>query len=257
MAESTLSITFDKLKAAIGFYLGFGGSDDWTADQDAEIEGYVQAGVRQFYYPPAVEDVEAGYTWSFLTPKTTIDTTADVGTNTLPDPVGRILGPMHHEPDVYSSPITLVSRPQMRRLNSESDETGTPLFATVRDKTSDGSEGQRKEIEWWPIPDAVYTITYQYEAYQGALDDTYLYPLGGMKHSDLVTVSCLSVAEQRANDERGVHWEAFMRQLAAAIAQDRKSGAQYFGPMAGPDSSTLPYARDIRQGEVTYDGNTW
>jgi hypothetical protein len=257
MAESTLSVTFAKLKAAIGFYLGYGGSDDWNADQDAEIELHVQAGIRQFYYPPAVEGVEAGYTWSFLTPKTTIDTTADQEEDDLPDDFGRLLGSMYHEPDVYAGPVLVVSRPQIRRLKSGSDETGTPLYVAVREKISDGSDGQRKELVWWPVPDDVYTLTYQYEAYQGILDDTYQYPLGGMKYSELVIASCLAIAEQRANDERGIHWEGFVRQLASAIAQDRRSGAQYFGPMNGPDSSPLPAARELRQGDVTYNGDTW
>ena len=262
MAESTLSVTFDMLKDAVGFYLGYGGRDEWTAEKDAEIEVYAQSGVRQFYYPPAIEGIEAGYTWSFLTPKTTIDTTIDQEEDDLPDDFGRLLGPMLHEPDVYAAPVLVVSRPQLRVLKSGSDETGTPLYVAVRDKEVEdpaepGQTGQRKELVWWPVPDAVYTLTYQYEAYQGLLDDTHQYPLGGMKHSDLVMAGCLAVAEQRENDERGIHWEAFVRQLASAIAQDRKSGAQYYGPMQGPDSSPLPAARQLRQGDVTYDGNTW
>lgn len=262
MAESTLSVTFDQLKVAVGHYLSYGGADDWSGDKDAEIERYIQAGIRQFYYPPAVEGIEAGYTWSFLTPKTTIDTTIDQGEDDLPDDVGRVLGPLHHEPDVYSPSIPIVSRQQLLRLRAGDDNSSTPRYVAVRDKEVEspaepGETGQRKELVWWPIPDAVYTITYQYEAYQGILDDTHQYPLGGMKHSDLVEASCLAVAEQRANDERGIHWEAFIRQLASAIAQDRKSGAQYFGPMAGPDSSPMPSARQLRQGDVTYNGDTW
>jgi hypothetical protein len=257
MTESTLSVKLDTLKAAVGFYLGYGGVSKWTDDQLAEIQLYVKAGVRQFYYPPAIEGVEAGYTWSFLTPKATLDTTASQEQDDAPDDFGRLLGPMHHDPAEYAQPIVIVSRPQLRALKSSSDETGTPRYVAVRDKTSDGEDGQRKELVWWPVPDAVYTITYQYEAYQGDLDDAHQYPLGGMKHSDLVMASCLAVAELRANDEHGIHRDAFVQQLASAVAQDRKAGAQYFGPMSGPDPSHLPSARQLRQGDVTYNGNTW
>lgn len=258
MAESTLSVHFSKLKEAVGHYLGYGGPDDWASAQDAEIEQHVQSGLRQFYYPPAIEGIEAGYTWSFLTPKTTLTTTADQGTDICTDDFSRLLTDMHHDADVYAScPIKSISRQQMRTLKSGSEDTGLPLYVTVRENTSDGSTGQRKEFEWWPVPDAVYTITYQYEAYQGQLDDDYPYPLGGMKHSELLIASCLSVAELRSNDERGIHWEEFLRQLGAAIAQDRKSGAQYFGPMDGPESGPLPTSRELRHGDVTYDGNTW
>lgn len=259
MAESTLSVDFDDLKAAVGHYLGYGTVDDWDNSQKAEIEIYVQAGVRQFYYPPAAEGIEAGYNWSFLSPKTTLDTTADQEEDDLPDDCGRVLSPMYHEPDACRASIPIVSRPQLRRLKSGSDATGTPLYAAVKDKdtVTPGSTGQRFELTWWPTPDAVYTISYQYEAYQGKLTDTYPYPLGGMKHSELITMSCLAVAELRANDERGIHWESLIHQLAAAIAQDRKHGAAYYGPMAGPDTSPMPAARELRQGTISYDGNDW
>ena len=42
MAESTLSVTFDDLKAAIGFYLGYGGPSKWTGEQESEIVLYVR-----------------------------------------------------------------------------------------------------------------------------------------------------------------------------------------------------------------------
>ena len=78
-----------------------------------------------------------------------------------------------------------------------------------------------------PSGDPFYTEKRK-KSLHNLLDDDYPYPLGGMKHSELVTESCLAVAELRANDERGIHWESFIHQLAAAIAQDRKHGAQYF-----------------------------
>ncbi|MHA2086172.1 MAG: hypothetical protein ACXABD_20710 [Candidatus Thorarchaeota archaeon] len=258
MAESTLSIAFDDLKSIIGHYLGYGReSTKWTDDEITEIEEYVQAGVRQFYYPPAAEGVEEGYGWSFLTPRTTLDTTADQGEDDLPDDCGRILGSMYHDEDVYASDILVVSRHQLLHLRSNDESTGTPRFVAVREKTSDGATGQRKELMWWPSPDAVYTIAYQYEAYQGILDGLHQYPLGGMKHSDLVTESCLAVAEQRSNDEKGLHWDLFINQLKAAIARDRKNSAQYYGSLSGPDQSVLQTARSLRHGEVTYNGDTW
>jgi hypothetical protein len=47
--------------------------------------------------------------------------------------------------------------------------------------------------------------------------------------AELITESCLAVAEQRANDEAGIHTDIFNRLLVSMIARDRKSGAQNYG----------------------------
>lgn len=257
--ESTLSITFDDLKAEVGAFLGYGtASGSWSAAQLAEIERYVQAGVRQFYYPPAVNGVEAAYEWSFLKPTTTLDTTASDGVQNLPDGFGRVLGDFHFEPDVSNAPVLVVSEARIQALLQSSDDVGRPQYAAVRFKSSNGTYGQRQEVVWWPIPDAVYTLTFRYEAFAGKLTVAAPYPLGGMKYSDLITESCLAIAEQRANDERGLHTERFMGMLAAAIAQDRKNSARYYGHMGGGDEETIAGRRAQQTSyPITYKGETW
>ena len=330
MAESTLSIAFTELKAAVGFFLGYGLASDWDSAQSAEIEIYVQAGVRQVYYPPAVDNVEQGFQWSWLSPETTLttvgpystgtitvssgvvtltagvfpswaakgtmtisstdytvntrdsntqdtltDTSLNVGsastyslthppTVSMEDDHGRILGDLTYEPDQNNQPIVLVSQAQIARFASGSDHSGYPRYAAEREKSSDGSGGQRKELVLWPAPDASYVLSYRYEAYQGKLSGSNPYPLGGMKYSELYTESCLAIAEQRAIDEKGIHTEAFQRMLSSMVEQDRRAGARHYGSMKGASESLLS-ERD-RHAErydgrsrynVTYDGATW
>lgn len=84
MAEPTLSIEFDDIANAVSLYL-YGKADYTTlvaADQ-AKVGVIVNAGYRQFIYPPAAGDIEAGYDWKFLNPHTTLTTEAAYSTGTL------------------------------------------------------------------------------------------------------------------------------------------------------------------------------
>jgi len=259
MAESTLSIERTALMLEIGAFLGYGVvSGSWTSEQSAEITRYLDAGLRQYYYPPAAEGIEPGYEWSFLKPTTTLDTVADQGENDLPDLCGRILTDFFYEEDVYTRSIVLVSEARLQSYLMQSTDSANPRYAAVRHKDSTGSTGQRQEVLWWPIPDDAYTLTYQYEFYAGALTSGLSYPHGGMKHSELIKESCLAVAELLANDEKGAHSEMFFSLLKTSIAQDRKNGARYFGHMGGQDSDVV--SRHQLQGsnyEITYKGDTW
>lgn len=259
MSESELSVNYDDLLQAVAAFLGYGpDSSSWTTAQTAELDRYVQAGVRRFYYPPAMEGVEAGYQWSFLTPVATLATTASQGTQDLPPQLGRVLGAFHYPESDHRAPIVQVSEDRYQALLSRSDSTGSPQVARVRHKPAEDGKGQRLEVAWWPIPDSAYSLTYSYEAYTGKLNKVNKYPLGGMRHAELVTESCLAVAEQRANDERGLHTEEFQSLLAAAIQQDRRLGAIHYGYMGSfNEVPVVPRHGDTGASySITYEGTS-
>ena len=253
-----LSITYADLLAEVAAFLGYGvDSTAWTATQLAEIDRYVQSGVRQFYYPPKVEGVPAGYEWSFLKPTTTIDTVDGDGEQDLPDALGRVLGDFYYEADEYKSSIPIVSEAMVLAARSRTDDKSYPTIAAIRHKEQVADSEQHLEVVWAPVPNTAHTLTYRYEAYSGKLSDANSYPLGGRKYAELLTESCLAVAEQRANDERGSHTEAFVRLLANGIARDRKQGARFFGSMSpGPEKSPGRFA-GVTNYPITHDGVTW
>ena len=77
MAESTLSLSHTDYSLAVAHFLGFGlTAGNWTPDQLTIIDLAIQSGLRQFYYPPKIDDGEP-HQWTFLRPVgslTTIDT---------------------------------------------------------------------------------------------------------------------------------------------------------------------------------------
>jgi len=154
----------------------------------------------------------------------------------LPDDFGALVGNLHYATDENRRQIAIVPLSQILERRARYDLAQAPQYAEIRYKDSDGSNGQRQETLFWPRPDAYYPLWYTYEAYSGALSDSYPYPLGGMQMSELYIASCLAVAEQRQNQEFGIHTQVFQALLDDALARDRKRGGQHFGRMGHVES---------------------
>jgi hypothetical protein len=263
VAESTLSISLSDLRIEVSRYLGYPKVyANLSASQSADVDGMVNSGTRQFYFPPASEIIDPSFEWSFMRPTATLDTVADQSDYDMEDDFGHIVGEIFYDSDNLQNPIKIVSVGVLLELRSDRDDTGRPRVAALNWKASDGSDGQRQELLLYPTPDAAYTLTYRYEAYSGQLTESLPYALGGMKHSETLISSCIAVAEQRINGEKGVQSEAFLRNLATSVERDRKSGAQVFGNM-GDHGGRSGYGDryDCRFGssnyEITYKGDTW
>ena len=182
----------------------------------------------------------------------------------LPDNFNRLIGDLHYAANEFISGIVLVSIGALEEMRVHGDFgralSNAPQFCAIRYKSSDGTTGQRQEILFWPEPDIYFPLTYSYEAYAGQLTDTLAYPLGGMHLSELYTESCLAVAEQRINNQPGVHTQAYEMLLQDAIARDKKRGARFFGQMGGgEDRDGRTFRRGIERAadgahQVTYNG---
>lgn len=150
---------------------------------------------------------------------------------TLPDDYGRIIGNLHFDTESRYREIQIVPLARILELRARYDHSSWPRYAATRPLASDGSSGQRQEILFYPKADTYYPLSYAYEAYQGALSDANPYPLGGMQMSELYIESCLAVAEQRVNDEAGLHTQAYQALLIDAVARDSKKGPHTYGQM--------------------------
>lgn len=255
MAESSLSVGLVDLKQAVGHFLGHGRGGvafaDWAArtpDPTDEVLAVIQSGVRRIYYPPGSN----GYEWSFLRPTTTLAILDGIGDYDLPESYHRLIGDLHYEADENRGAVVEVSLGAILEMRSREDRSDYPTYAAIRSKAFDATTGQRSEILFWPEPNADKTLTYSFEAYSGALTDAAPYPLGGMYLAELYTESCLAVAEQRLNNEAGLHTAAYQTLLVDAIARDRKKGAKLFGQMGHREP--VYERRRTREFEITYHG---
>jgi hypothetical protein len=252
MAESSLSLGYPEIAAEVGQFLGYGRtSGSWTAAQLATVNSVVSSGLRQFYTPPPLNG-QPRHEWSFLYPITTLATVASDYDYTLPDNFGGICGNFSYATTAsVNRSVQIVGEHAIRELRQGCTSTGSPRYAAIRPLAFDGTTGQRFEVVMFPTPDAIYTLTYKYKIIPNAISTGNPYPFGGMSHAETILESCLSVAEQRMDDERGIHSLKFLELLASSIQQDQLAmGHDYFGYNADRSDGTTG---DLPGYNVTYN----
>lgn len=217
----SLSVTYSSLRSDVGRFLGYGrDADDWSTDQNDDVEECLKSGLRQFYFP-LVDG--ARYAWSFLRPLNVLVTASGTAAYDLPSDFGGMLSEGFTFPDGSREvPIGLCHENDLRRRLSQDATPGPPRYAAVRVKTQNPGEDERYEVVFSPVPDASYTLSYRYAIEPAALDLSNSAPLGGAKHGETIRESCLSAAESILEDTEGVHTQRFARMLAASIQLDRE-----------------------------------
>jgi hypothetical protein len=240
--ESSLSLSLPDFAAEIGSYLGFGRLlTAWTGYVAAtpyvpdptlaesnlgQIMNCVQGGYRWFLFchlpDPAASAV--AHKWSFLSPQRTLVTAANVGTYDLPDDEFPLTGNLCYAPSQnYRLEIQNVGPGKLaRELMYNSNSTAKPQWCAIYPKDSDGTQGQRFQIAFAPIPDAVYSLTYTANIYPQVLTATRPYPLGGMIHGATIMAAMRAFAEVTYNDEESTCRNKFNERLRASISMDER-----------------------------------
>lgn len=242
---ASLVLTFTNLLSETGYYLGFG--RDTTAygtEETARATAAVEAGLRTFYYPEQVDDLQ--FTgWSFLNKLGTLTTVASDYDYDLASDFEAIHGPMNWAATKGRVPIEVVGEAEILTLRQQSSGTGIPQFLAIRPKTSTGTAVQGWEAIFWPTPSTAETVYYRYVAQALKADGTALYPLGQPTHSETIKESCLAAAELMENDEEGPHYARFKRLLKASMDADQRANTpETLGRNTDDSWLTLGYERE-------------
>lgn len=256
VSATSLALGYEDLAGIVAKYLGYDAAD-LTDAQSAEVDSCIQSGVRNFYYPPHMEGVDEFYEWSFLRQSCSVQTAANVADYRMADGFGRVRGGIYFAGgDRERRPLAVIPVGDMLACRRRA-ETGAPRLASFRFKATYGASGQFMELMLHPTPDRAYTLEFGGEADTGRISASRPFPLGGAPFAELVTESCLAAAEQRANDETGIHTENFRNLLVSMIAKDRsRSGAEYgfMGDAPGFVPPPAPGRRSTGGFEITYGG---
>ena len=231
----SLAVSYEDLFNTVATFLGYDPSHLADA-QTAEIDSYIQSGVRNFYYPPKIGDaIDENFEWSFIRMSGSVDATAGVADFKMPDGFGRVAGQIAVVGDEEPM-LPVIPYGDLMRMRTRGDK-GRPRFAAFSAANAFGERGQEKYLHLYPTPDKDYTLNFLCDSDTGKISkEKRPFPLGGAMFSELVTESCLAVAEQRANDEEGLHTRKFAELLVSSIARDRKSSAQDFGDIGDPEA---------------------
>lgn len=214
----------------------------WDYTQLGRVDSVVESGVMQFYYPPPLErreddslspeekDKDARnrkpHTWSFLRQLETLSLTQGVAVYDAPAGFSGQSGDLIITTGEGRLPI--VSDEQLRNRVANDPNEGTPQYASVRAKSSDGSGHQGWEIAIYPAPDKDMTVEFRYTVAPDPLGESNPFPLGGKQHAETVLASCLAVAEEREGSIKGAPvgsaFSRFMQRLSASIHIDKQAG---------------------------------
>ncbi len=261
MPESTLALTFSDLQREYGAFMGWGHDFEWETDADKTscVSADVKSGCRRFYFPKPLEGEREAYEWSFLRPLGTVALATGESVVDLPDEFGGIEGQVTVSSTGSNSffPIQITGEGVLRAAFAElPSATGRPLKAALLfPKTNNANAGQRFQLQVFPAADADYTLTFQYYVLPEALTLVKPYMLGGAQHAETLLEAVLSVAEERRDDAKGVHYIAFMERLAASISQDRRMKPQNLGYNRDrSDGEEWNRRFGYYQSQVTFDG---
>jgi hypothetical protein len=252
----SLAISYHELQKAVGRYLGYGrdvyGPDDGSAEW-SDIEDCIRSGLRQFYCPPPLPGESLSYQWRFLKPAGTISLIAGTEDYDLSEDLAGIEGDFTYPPSQGAVSAILVSESALKTLRSKYPKSGTATHAAVRPKASDGTASQIFEVMFWPKPDSSITAQYRYYVMPQELSDVRPYPNCPAIHGESVLESCLSIAEQRLNDEKAIHWSKFLERLAASIQYDRRTNSLDFLGYNGDNSDRYAFSPN-RADSITVNG---
>ncbi len=213
-AESTLGITFSHLREVVAGQMGIEYPLDTTADETL-VDNVVKSGLRQFYYPPAMEGVEAGYRFDFLVKLKTGDSFATgVTTLALPDDYGGGLKELYVTDSAFE-PITVVDETYFKRQKQGGGTvtaTSGPTIAMIyRSADAGATESERYTIEVFPTPAGTVTVDYFYDSIPDMIGTASEYPFGAQIHGETMVASCLAVTEFRENEgAKGEFYASFM-----------------------------------------------
>lgn len=242
-----LTIDLNYLKRLVGRHMGVTAHPGaWTSKQAEEVNEAVRGGLRRFYTPVVLPGEKYAHEWSFLRPKTTLQTVEDVWEYQLPEDYAFIDGPMTYDPgsSTMYPPVRQVSEQQVRARHQQYEHTGRPELFAIRVKPDVDGSGTRWEIVFWPTPDDEYSLHYRYRSNPGLLSSGIAKPVGGMPHAQTVIESCLLAADALMGVKDVARQERYMELLRASVSHDRNANAP-----AGLGR--------IRDGSDGYDDGDW
>ncbi len=226
----------------------FGIRSGYSSDQTADIEECIKDGLH---------DVYTAYKWSFFRPVKEITTEDGTAGYSLPPACEAIDGDMEYEEggsDFYPW-IRQRHDSEIRKRQQGRDETGRPLFFSLRTVEFDPTVGSRRQVVFFPTPDDEYTFRARMKLRTTMIDATNQYPVGGESLSQVITEACLAAAERNYDEQEGRHTKRFQELLPLAIAADQEmTSPTSLGPNAPRGDNTV--SRSARMGDVTLDGVT-
>ena len=251
-----LDEVYSSLRTEIADFLGWTrDTSNWSNDESDRLDAILDAGYRQFIYPPIAPGETVAYRWSFLRPTATFDTVASQYLYDMPTTYGYIVGDLVYDEDEdVHRIIEQTTAGMIDRNRAVNDYEGRPYMFALRPKGVSQTDDQITELMLYPTPDAAYGIVYHYDAKVASLSDWNAYHLGGQAHSETILQSCRDIAAARYKDQpAGPEHALFLERLKASIEMDRRNSPKTIGMNC--DGQRTVYTRHGTEFSVSMTGN--
>ena len=189
----------------------------------------------------------------------TFQITAD-GNYRLPDDFGGLLGDVYFQAnDGLWLPLTNTGVAELLELLQVSTGTARPNVCAIESINVSGTIGQRSDLVVWRIPDADYTIRYQYQVLPDLITAGE-FPYGGARHAGTIEYACFAAMERsKFQLVDGPLQRQYNRLLALSIKADQRgarAGSLGFLVNARPSrwrrGTYSPLARTVTVGGTSF-----
>lgn len=145
----------------------------------------------------------------------------------LPDDFAALIGDLHYRPggSLNSSRIKIVDDETIRRMAYQYPASDYPRFASIVPRSSDGSDGQRFELNLYPFSSAAARLVGRYRVNPNALSEEAEYPYGGMTIGPLILAACLAEAERMDEINDGRHERRYQEAFESSKKRDAEMTA--------------------------------
>lgn len=231
----TASEHFAYIQEELGIFLGYTAAPSDPVHV-ADVLRLARAGLRQFWNPPLLPGQASRYRWSFAKATATLNLVAGVNSYVLPASFGGLIGSMYFGSEESTIRVESTTISTILDYRQRTALSLRPRFVAIVSAGGPPGAPQRYRAEFYPNPDTTYALAYRYSVQPDAFTSTEPWPPGLVEHVETVLESCLSIAEERRNGERGLHYTKFLERLQASIADDVHATApEYFGSLIEQD----------------------
>lgn len=222
---ANLRLTYQNIYNRVSHFLGLTAEGTSPTGNDLTLcKDIVQRGLRQMLYPI---DVRTGdyYEWSFLRPLYTLNVISGKWKYQLPEDFSSIVTDPTYGDNENFVQMSKTTPDNILNLRAAYVENYAPAYYAIVTSSYNPEIGEFDEIWFEAEPDSSYPIQFYYKSDPLKASATTDYLPGGVKATEAILESCLSVAEIQEDDEAGVHTQLAQKLIQDLIVVDSKKDA--------------------------------